>query len=74
MLELKNHLKLAKHLDERNIPVWIRHVLVPGVTDDKENLETLGQFVSTFNNVDRFEFLPYHSIGVHKWESMGFKL
>ena len=55
----------------KEIPVWIRHVLVPGVTDTKENLEALGEFVSTLNNVDRFEFLPYHSIGVHKWESMG---
>ena len=68
---IEKSLKLAKHLDERNIPVWIRHVLVPGVTDTKENLEALGEFVSTLNNVDRFEFLPYHSIGVHKWESMG---
>lgn len=69
---IEKTLKLAKHLDERNIPVWIRHVLVPGVTDDVENLEKLGQFVSTLNNVDRLELLPYHSMGVHKWESMGF--
>lgn len=64
-------LKLAKHLDKRNIPVWIRHVLVPGITDDVENLELLGQFVSTLNNVERLELLPYHTLGVHKWESMG---
>ncbi|MGL4913549.1 MAG: pyruvate formate-lyase-activating protein [Romboutsia sp.] len=69
---IKKSLKLAKHLDERNIPVWIRHVLVPGVTDDVENLEKLGEFVSTLNNVDRFEILPYHTMGVHKWENMGF--
>ena len=68
---VEKSLKLAKHLDERNIPVWIRHVLVPGITDTKENLEALGEFVSKLNNVERFEFLPYHSIGVHKWESMG---
>lgn len=68
---IQKTLKLAKHLDERNIPVWIRHVLVPGITDDRENLEALGKFVSTLNNVDRLELLPYHTIGVHKWESMG---
>ena len=68
---IEKSLKLAKHLDERNIPVWIRHVLVPGVTDDFENLEKLGQFVSSLNNVERFELLPYHTLGVHKWESMG---
>ena len=69
---IEKSLKLAKHLDERNIPVWIRHVLVPGVTDDIENLEKLGEFVSTLKNVDRFEILPYHTMGVHKWENMGF--
>ncbi|MEF9990959.1 MAG: pyruvate formate-lyase-activating protein [Romboutsia sp.] len=68
---IEKSLRLAKHLDERNIPVWIRHVLVPGVTDDVENLEKLAEFVSTLNNVDRFELLPYHTMGVHKWESMG---
>lgn len=64
-------LKLARHLDSRNIPVWIRHVLVPGITDDTDNLEKLGQFVSTLKNVDRFELLPYHSMGIHKWENLG---
>ena len=70
---VEKSLKLAKHLDERNIPVWIRHVLIPGITDTKENLEALGEFVSKLNNVERFEFLPYHSLGVHKWEAMGLK-
>lgn len=68
---IEKSLKLAKHLDERNIPVWIRHVLVPGITDDIENLEKLGEFISTLNNVERVEILPYHSMGAHKWESMG---
>lgn len=64
-------LKLARHLDSRNIPVWIRHVLVPGITDDTNNLEKLGQFVATLKNVERFELLPYHSMGIHKWENLG---
>ena len=69
---IEKTLKLAKHLDERNIPVWIRHVLVPGYTDDVANLEAMGKFISTLHNVERFEILPYHSLGVHKWENMGF--
>ncbi len=69
---IEKTLELAKHLSDRNIPVWIRHVLVPGYTDDRENLESLGKFVSTLNNVDRVELLPYHTLGVHKWENMGF--
>ncbi|KPI52829.1 pyruvate formate lyase-activating enzyme 1 [Clostridioides difficile] len=64
-------LKLARHLDSRNISVWIRHVLVPGITDDTDNLEKLGQFVATLKNVERFELLPYHSMGIHKWENLG---
>ncbi|HBG5344528.1 TPA: pyruvate formate lyase-activating protein [Clostridioides difficile] len=64
-------LKLARHLESRNIPVWIRHVLVPGITDDVDNLEKLGQFVATLKNVERFELLPYHSMGIHKWENLG---
>ncbi|WP_373599619.1 pyruvate formate-lyase-activating protein [Paraclostridium bifermentans] len=69
---IEKTLELAKHLSDRNIPVWIRHVLVPGYTDDRENLESLGKFVSTLKNVDRVELLPYHTLGVHKWENMGF--
>ena len=70
-VSIQKALKLAKHLDERNIPVWIRHVLVPGITDSEDNLSKLGEFAASLNNVDRFELLPYHSIGIHKWESMG---
>ncbi|CEN86102.1 pyruvate formate-lyase-activating protein [Paeniclostridium sordellii] len=72
-VSIEKTLKLAKHLSDRNIPVWIRHVLVPGVTDDRENLELMGKFISTLNNVDRVEILPYHTLGVHKWENMGFE-
>ena len=71
---IEKTLKLARHLSDRNIPVWIRHVLVPGVTDDQENLEKLAEFVSTLNNVERFEILPYHTMGVHKWENYGIRL
>lgn len=66
-------LEFAKHLSDRNIPVWIRHVLVPGITDDRENIELMGKFISTLKNVDRVELLPYHTLGVHKWENMGFE-
>ena len=68
---IEKTIKLAKHLNERNIPIWFRHVLVPGVTDSEENLSKLGEFAATLNNIDRFEILPYHTIGVNKWESMG---
>lgn len=70
-INIEKTFKFAKYLDEHKIPVWIRHVLVPGVTDSEENLNLMGEFVSKLNNVDRFEILPYHTLGVHKWEDMG---
>ncbi len=63
-------LKIAKKLSDIKQPVWIRHVLVPGYTDAKEDLIQLGAFINTLDNVERFELLPYHQLGVHKWEAM----
>lgn len=71
-IELAQYLSERSMLSEKSIPVWIRHVLVPGITDDREHLESLGKFISTLENVDRVEILPYHTLGVHKWENMGF--
>lgn len=70
-VSINKSIELAKHLNERNIPVWIRQVLVPGITDTTENLEALGQFISSLSNVERVELLPYHTMGIHKWESLG---
>ncbi|GEP84846.1 formate acetyltransferase activating enzyme [Staphylococcus piscifermentans] len=64
-------LKFAQHLSERKQPVWIRHVLVPGYTDDEDDLIHLGKFIATLDNVERFEILPYHQLGVHKYEALG---
>ncbi len=67
----KNILLFAQYLSERGIPVWIRHVLVPGLTDIDEHLERLGEFVATLKNVDKFEILPYHTMGEFKWRELG---
>ena len=64
-------LKFAEKLSQRKQPVWIRHVLVPGYTDDKEDLIRLGEFINTLDNVEKFEILPYHQLGVHKWKALG---
>lgn len=66
-----NILSFAKYLDEKNIPVWIRHVVVPGITDDEIYLEKLGSFLSTLDNVEKIETLPYHSMAKHKYENLG---
>ena len=69
----KNILELAKYLSDNNKDMWIRNVLVPGVTDDKEDLEGLRDFVASLKTVKRFEVLPYHTLGVVKYEELGIK-
>ena len=62
---------LAQYLADKNIPTWIRQVLVPGITDDEDDLNKLGMFLSQLKNVELVEVLPYHTMGIHKWENMG---
>jgi pyruvate formate lyase activating enzyme len=64
-------LEFARLLSEREIPVWIRHVLVPSITDDDQDLYDLGNFIGTLKNVKKLEILPYHKLGVYKWETLG---
>ena len=69
----KNILDMAKYLSDNNKDMWIRHVLVPKVTDDKEDLQALSDFVKSLKTVKRFEILPYHTLGVFKWHDLGVK-
>jgi len=64
-------LKFAKWLSERNKPAWIRHVLIPGITDQPEDLIALGEFMGQLANIEKFELLPYHRMGVYKWQQLG---
>ena len=67
----KTILACAKYLSDIGKPVWIRHVLVPGLTDRDDDLIELGKFVKTLKNVDKFEILPYHTMGEFKWRELG---
>lgn len=64
-------LDCATYLSDEGVPVWIRHVLVPTVTDDDEALRRLRQFLDTLSNVKRVEVLPYHMLGTFKWQQLG---
>ena len=66
-----NILELASYLSEINKPMWIRHVLVPERTDYDEDLKMLDEFLSTLKSVEKVEILPYHTLGVFKWEELG---
>lgn len=69
----ENILDMAQCLSEIGKPVWIRHVLVPGLSDFDEDLDRLGGFIRTLGNVQRVEVLPYHTLGKFKWENLGIK-
>ncbi|MGN0468190.1 MAG: pyruvate formate-lyase-activating protein [Acutalibacteraceae bacterium] len=67
----ENILDLARFLDEIKKPIWIRHVLVPGITDNDEELKKLRAFIDTLSNVEKVEVLPYHTLGKYKWDALG---
>lgn len=66
----KNILALAKYLSDTGIHMWIRHVLVPGLTDDEAGLLAMRKFLRQLKTIDRVEILPYHAMGVPEWERL----
>lgn len=66
-----NILDMARFLSDSGKAMWIRHVLVPGITDDEEQLASLRKFIDTLKTVERVEILPYHTLGVFKWKELG---
>ncbi len=66
-----NILKFAAYLDEKHVDMWIRHVVVPGITDDEKYLFDLGYFIGQFKNLKALDVLPYHTMGIPKYEGLG---
>jgi len=64
-------LDFVRYLDEKAIPVWIRHVVVPGITYNQTDLYNLGLFIGTLHNVKALDVLPYHDMGKVKYENLG---
>lgn len=64
-------LEFARFLDDRGKKMWIRYVLVPGYTDDEEDLRALRSFISGLKHVEKVEVLPYHTLGVGKYKKLG---
>ena len=65
-----NNLNFARYLSENKIPMWIRQVIIPGYTDDKDDLLKLKDFISTLKSVEKVELLPYHNLGQYKWDNL----
>lgn len=70
-VNLENTLEFAKYLQKINKKVWVRYVLVPGYSDDENDLHQWAKFVSQFENVERVDILPFHQMGGYKWEEVG---
>lgn len=67
----RNILAFAEHIRELGIPVWIRHVVVPGITDDRDELFRLGEYIATLKNIKALDVLPYHDMAKSKYEQLG---
>ena len=67
----KRVLAFAKYLEKKNIPLWARHVVVEGYTDGEDELYRLGIFLGTLKNLKALDVLPYHTLGVKKYEELG---
>ncbi|MBD8953043.1 MAG: radical SAM protein [Subdoligranulum sp.] len=67
----KNILAMAQYVASKGVDLWIRHVLVPGLTDDADGLRRLDAFIKTLPTVRRVEILPYHTLGLFKWQNLG---
>jgi pyruvate formate lyase activating enzyme len=70
-MEIAPTLEFARRLAARRRPVWVRFVLVPGLTDDAEDMKRIAAFAAECGNVERVDVLPFHQMGRHKWKQLG---
>jgi pyruvate formate lyase activating enzyme len=69
--DIEPTLEFARRLAARSRPIWVRFVLVPGLTDDAEDLKQMAQFIASLGVVERVEVLPFHQLGRFKWRALG---
>ena len=70
-MEINESLRFLEAMKKNNTKMWIRHVVVPGLTDGEEHLKKLKGFIDTLPNVEKVELLPYHVLGVNKYKVLG---
>lgn len=70
-VSIENTLKFAEYLNKIEKRTWVRYVLVPGYSDNEEDLHEWARFVSRFDNIERVDILPFHQMGGYKWEEVG---
>ncbi len=64
-------LAFAKYLEAKKIPLWVRHIIIEGYTDNPDYLRKLGEFIGTLKNLKALDVLPYHTMGVNKYKQLG---
>ncbi|MTI65765.1 MAG: pyruvate formate lyase-activating protein [Firmicutes bacterium] len=69
--DIKELFKFKKALNKSKTKVWIRHVVIPGLTDGEKHIDKLKEVIDGFNNVEKVELLPYHTLGINKYKEMG---
>jgi len=63
-------LRLSEHMD---VPVWIRFVLVPGLTDNLGDMQRLADHLKPYDNIERVDVVPFHKAGEYKWRDLDIK-
>lgn len=69
-VSMERLLNFIKTLNNSNCKVWIRHVVIPEITDSIEHIKSLKKIINTINNVEKIELLPYHTLGVNKYKNL----
>ena len=69
--DMDRTLAFVEAVREVGVPMWVRHVVVPGLTDGEDHLAGLGEYIATLPSVEKVELLPYHTLGVHKYKTLG---
>ena len=71
--EIDEYQRFLERVQALGVPLWVRHVVVPGLTDSEAHIDALAQYLSTLRGVQRVQLLGYHTMGVHKYESLGLR-
>ena len=70
-VQIDSTLKILDLSCDMGVPVWIRFVLVPGLTDNEDDLRKMASFLKQFSNIEQVEVLPFHKLGEYKWAELG---
>ncbi|MCW3804280.1 pyruvate formate-lyase-activating protein [Plebeiibacterium marinum] len=68
---LANNMQIINHREKSGKPFWLRYVLIPGHTDNPDELVRLGETFKNYKHLEKIELQPYHKLGIHKWEALG---